>query len=164
MISMPEHREQNWRRPIPVSQALRKFVIRVVGKRTAKRWGREWERAGKLRNPLFDDAPLEPVDNMFRRISSKSLIVTGRFHMLCMAMLARTPFIALPGNTHKIEGMLTDANLSSRYLSSLPASRDEILSWSRWVGDEATRVEKYLQTARSRVAEMFSIIRQMATE
>jgi hypothetical protein len=149
-------------RPIPPSQALRKFVARVIGKRAAKRWRLDWHRFGKLRNPLFDAAPLESVDDLLRRISNKSLIVTGRFHMVCMAMLARTPFIALPGNTHKIEGMLADAELTNRYRSSLPDGHD-LLAWSNWCDDEVTRIEAYVQDARSRISRMFSRIAQVAT-
>jgi len=147
--------------PIPASQALRKFVGRVIGKRASKRWRLDWHRVGKLRNPLFDAAPLDPVDHLFRKISSKSLIVTGRFHMVCMAMLARTPFIALPGNTHKIEGMLADANLSNRFSASLPESHD-LHAWSTWYDDEVTRMEAYLQEARSRISRMFARICQFA--
>jgi len=139
--------------PIPASQALRKLAARVIGKRASKRWGLDWHRSGKLRSPLFEAAPLEPIDNLFRRISSKSLI-TGRFHMVCMAMLARTPFIAVPGNTHKIEGMLADANLSSRYCSSLADGHD-LRAWSDWREEEVTRIEAYLHEARSRISRMF---------
>ena len=81
--------------------------------------------------------------------------------MVCMAMLARTPFIALPGNTHKIEGMLADANLSNRFSASLPESHD-LHAWSTWYDDEVTRMEAYLQEARSRISRMFARICQFA--
>ena len=67
-------------------------------------------------------------------------IVTGRFHMVCMAMLAGTPFIALPGNTHKIEGMLEDANLSNRHCPSLANGREDVFAWSNWRDDDVARI------------------------
>jgi hypothetical protein len=82
--------------------------------------------------------------------------------MVCMAMLARTPFIALPGNTHKIEGMLADADLTNRYRSSLPDGHD-LLAWSNWYDDEVSHIEAYVQDARSRISRMFSRIAQLAT-
>jgi polysaccharide pyruvyl transferase WcaK-like protein len=90
------------------------------------------------------------------------LIVTGRFHMVCLAMLARTPFIALEGNTHKIEGVLADANLSNRFCSALPDGLD-LLAWSKWHDEEFAALEAFLQEARSRISRMFFRIRQLAT-
>lgn len=37
-----------------------------------------------------------------------NLYVTGRFHGVCAAALAGTPFVAFPSNSHKVEGLLTD--------------------------------------------------------
>lgn len=39
------------------------------------------------------------------------IIVTGRFHGVCLAILAQRPFLAISSNTHKIEGLLADAQL-----------------------------------------------------
>jgi len=39
------------------------------------------------------------------------VVVTGRFHGVCFAILARRPFVAFASNTHKIEGLLADAGL-----------------------------------------------------
>ena len=44
-------------------------------------------------------------------IASASVVVTGRFHGICLAILAGRPFVAFASNTHKIEGLLRDANL-----------------------------------------------------
>jgi polysaccharide pyruvyl transferase WcaK-like protein len=144
--------------PLPVSQSLRMAIARVMGRRASKWWGLKRHRPGRSRCKLFDAAPLEQVDDLFRRISSKSLIVTGRFHMVCMALLAGTPFIALRGNTHKIEGLLADAKLTTRYRSSLT---EEPTKWSNWHHDEVRSMEIYLAEARSRISRMFMQIRQM---
>ena len=44
-------------------------------------------------------------------IASASVVVTGRFHGICPAILAGRPFVAFASNTHKIEGLLRDADL-----------------------------------------------------
>jgi polysaccharide pyruvyl transferase WcaK-like protein len=154
----PEAELATLSKPLSASQALRISIARVIGRRASKRWGLKRHRPGKSRNQLFAAAPMEPVDDLFTRISSKSLIVTGRFHMVCMALLAGTPFIALQGNTHKIEGLLADARLTDRYRSALPK---EPLAWSNWHDDEASSIEAYLHGARSRIAQMFSQMRQV---
>jgi Polysaccharide pyruvyl transferase len=143
--------------PLATSEALRKLVVRVIGKRTTKRWGLDWHRVGRMRNPVFDTAAVGSVHDLFRRVCSKSLIVTGRFHMVCMAMLARTPFVALPGNTHKTEGMLADAGLLHRFRSSAPNAPD-LQAWSEWREEEVATVEAYLEEARGRISRMFSRI------
>ncbi len=148
-------------RPASASQASRKVIGKVLGKRVLKRWGLDWHRSEKLRNPLFDAAALGSVDDLFKRISSKRLIVTGRFHMVCMAMLARTPFVALPGNTHKTEGMLADAGLSHRFRTS-PPDEPDLQGWSEWRDEEVASVEAYLQEARGRISRMFSRVARAA--
>ncbi|WP_041319711.1 polysaccharide pyruvyl transferase family protein [Hyphomicrobium denitrificans] len=45
------------------------------------------------------------------------LIVSGRFHALCLAIVLEVPFLAWPSNTHKMEGLLEDAQLSNRIIS-----------------------------------------------
>lgn len=44
-------------------------------------------------------------------IRNSEVIITGRFHGVCLAILLERPFIAVTSNTHKIEGMLVDAML-----------------------------------------------------
>jgi polysaccharide pyruvyl transferase WcaK-like protein len=44
-------------------------------------------------------------------IASATVVVTGRFHGICLAILAGRPFVAFTSNTHKIEGLLRDADL-----------------------------------------------------
>jgi len=49
--------------------------------------------------------------NQMHLIQQASLVVTGRFHGVCLAILAGKPVLALPSNTRKIEGLLKDAHL-----------------------------------------------------
>lgn len=148
-------------RPPVTPRVLRKLTVGVLKKRAPKLWRWEQRLASRARHPLFDAAPLNRINILLKRISSTGLIVTGRFHMVCLAMLARTPFIALEGNTHKIQALLADANLSDRFRSSLPDDLD-LLAWSNWHDGEIGRVEAYLKMARSRISQMFSQIRQLA--
>jgi polysaccharide pyruvyl transferase WcaK-like protein len=55
-------------------------------------------------------APHFSVDQV-SKITRASLVVTGRFHGVCLAILAQRPFVAISSNTHKIEGLLADAQL-----------------------------------------------------
>jgi polysaccharide pyruvyl transferase WcaK-like protein len=148
-------------KPVSIVRALRHGVTTLLGKRAPKLWRFESARSVKSRHALFAEIPPEQIEALLERISSAKLIVTGRFHMVCLAMLARTPFVALEGNTHKIEGLLADSGLSSRHHHRLPDPR-ELLAWSTWRKEEVLRMEAYLETARARIAEMFVKIRQSA--
>jgi len=44
-------------------------------------------------------------------VRDASLVLTGRFHGICLAILSQRPFVAFASNTHKIEGLLKDAGL-----------------------------------------------------
>ena len=51
------------------------------------------------------------TEDIIASLSPNSLIVTGRFHMLTFALKYGIPAIAIPSNTHKMEGLLKDADL-----------------------------------------------------
>ena len=52
--------------------------------------------------PLRDDWRSEYIKNPY---AGAKLVVTGRFHGAVLALLAGVPFLAIPSNTHKIEGL-----------------------------------------------------------
>lgn len=146
-------------KPFLVPRALRKLAVRMLKKRTPKFWRLEQKQMEKAHDLPFQGAPLDRLDVLIKRISGANLIVTGRFHMVCLAMLAHTPFIALEGNSHKIEGMLLDAKLSARYLTS-PPDEDTLIALSKWREGEVATVDTYLGDARARISNMFARIRQ----
>lgn len=54
-------------------------------------------------------APLR--DDHLGQALAAEIVITGRFHGACLAIAAGRPFVAIMSNTHKIEGMLEDAQL-----------------------------------------------------
>lgn len=64
---------------------------------------------------LGDDAAYYPLEDKERAdtwrhavadLRTARLVVTGRHHGVCLAALAGVPFVALPSNTWKVEGLL----------------------------------------------------------
>jgi hypothetical protein len=69
--------------------------------------------------------------NFVLGLKTASLLVTGRHHGVCAAIRARVPFVAMPGNSHKIEGLLASANIPIPLVRShedIPAAIDALPS------------------------------------
>ena len=66
-----------------------------------------------------------------KSLSTSSLLITGRHHAVMAACKARVPFVALSGNTHKIEGFLRTAG------SQIPVCRspNELNNAREWALD-----------------------------
>lgn len=65
-------------------------------------------------------------DELLEFMAGKELIVTGRFHGAVLAIMAETPFLAIPSNTWKTRGMLADLGLSTQYCADERALADAL--------------------------------------
>ncbi|MBP1626350.1 MAG: Polysaccharide pyruvyl transferase [Holophagaceae bacterium] len=106
-------------------------------------------------------------------IYQSEIIVTGRFHGACLAILAGRPFLALPSNTHKIHGMLEDADLGvcarmldlenpteNQLAEAVTAFREQVSdSAVQWAFREAC--QKYIKRAHREAKCMFNAIRDI---
>jgi len=96
---------------------------------------------------LFEDAA-----GFYQSLHTLEVVVSGRFHGTCLALLAGTPFIAIPSNTRKIEQLATDAGLDERRIvnaDELFGNFDAIASQD-WEFSEAelTNRMRFLECAR----------------
>ncbi len=69
---------------------------------------------------------------LVRSLKTARLLLTGRHHAVYAACKARTPFLALAGNTHKIEGIIATANADIpvfRKFSDLKAAIPQVEGW-----------------------------------
>lgn len=60
-------------------------------------------------------------------LSQRELLVTGRFHAVCMAILTKTPFVAVTSNTWKIEALLADIGLDPARVQPMGALTPDLL-------------------------------------
>jgi polysaccharide pyruvyl transferase WcaK-like protein len=121
------------------------------------------DRTGKKRPPKKSEPPFRlpthaTLTELLHCVATSRCVVTGRFHMVCLALLARTPFMAVQSNTHKIEGLLGDVGLQHRFISCQKVQQS-LPQLSCWHEGEAELVETYLCRARRLIGEMFSAIR-----
>lgn len=84
----------------------RSYVFRCMDFQS---WRAHWRKQVRLRLVAMGLLPLRL--RQARCVYDADIVVTGRFHGVCLAILAGKPFVALSSNTYKIEGLLDDAGL-----------------------------------------------------
>jgi hypothetical protein len=101
------------------------------------------------------------LDDFFTALRHSELLITGRFHAVCMAMLTGTPFLAPSSNSHKIEAMLDDAGLSHRVITS-SVVRQALVTPPLWGESEAEAAARYVGWATQAQQDMFDTIARHA--
>ena len=107
---------------------------------------------------------MQPTEDGFvDQVRALRLLVTGRFHALCIALAAGTPFLATETNTHKIVGLIGDAELAPwRHLPVGEIGAAEIERASTWSRDEADARDAFLADTRARIETLFDDLRALA--
>ncbi len=103
------------------------------------------------------DLEMLPLPGFMSALESAELVITGRFHGVCLCLLSGTPFLALTSNSHKIEGMLEDAGLSHRIVrpGDIKAAMAQPPAWS---AEDAKKARAFVKKAVSDQAAMFDAI------
>jgi len=97
------------------------------------------------------------VDEFMALLESSELVVTGRFHVVCLCLVTKTPFLAVASNSHKVEGMLEDAGLSHRLVT--PQKLSEILDKPpAWTQEDNRLAAEFVAMASREQASLFADI------
>ncbi|SMX22477.1 polysaccharide pyruvyl transferase family protein [Boseongicola aestuarii] len=128
-----------------LKRTLRKAYVRYIEKRfLAKHPGTRL-----LKNDI----------DYLNELCQRELLVTGRFHAVCMAILAGTPFVAIKSNSWKIEALLADIGLNPDRIQSEDALNANLLGkdWS-FTERELAAIDASLQLWRADGEIMFDRI------
>jgi len=96
-----------------------------------------------------------------RRLSHLSLLISGRFHSICVAMGTGTPLLALESDSHKVRGMLIDAGLISRLLLPSELTEERILDSMTWKDSERESLSHYLSEATKLRKDLFNRLAEL---
>jgi polysaccharide pyruvyl transferase WcaK-like protein len=141
----------------PVNRAL--TVRNFLGFQLQKRYSRQ---TGSVRiHGWGQEAHCRTMDDLETLVRASRLVVTGRFHMACLCLLLNTPLIALPSNSHKMEGMLEDLGLARRMMRPDEVTSGEMEQLSRWTDSESQAVTRYVREANNSINEMFREVRKL---
>jgi len=117
---------------------------------------------------IFGKAKELTINNLSKVINSR-YIISGRFHGLCLSILAQVPFIAFTSNSYKVEGMLCDI-FGERFSKNLILNSDEftidnVNDSIYFIRENEVEINKkiyeYKSTATSKIEEMFVYIKNL---
>lgn len=98
---------------------------------------------------------IEDNEAFVERLASLKLLVTARYHGLCLAIQTRTPFIAVASNSHKVQGLLEDIGLSKSRLAKLSdINPDLIARLDSYTDEEQALLDRYLLAATENIDKM----------
>lgn len=124
---------------VPVTTEIKSIPARLTGWR---RWLRAQSNAwrnGRFQASFPDTRFLRDDLGFLTELSRHRLVVTGRFHAVCLAILSGTPFIAVSSNSWKIEALVKDIGLDPARLRGLSALTQETLPERNWDYSSAER-------------------------
>ena len=94
-----------------------------------------------------------------KAINSIKLLVTGRFHSLCFAIKAQTPFLTFMLDSYKVEGLLNDIGLGNERIIEIDElDADRIARYDHFTGGELKKIRMYNDTASARIEAIFDKI------
>jgi hypothetical protein len=96
--------------PLRPSGKAPNYQGKIVITDFAKRRSRDFVRYPSNEFAYIDMRTMEWSD-FVSGLKTASVLVTGRHHGVCAAIQAGIPFVAMPGNSHKIEGLIATTNI-----------------------------------------------------
>jgi Polysaccharide pyruvyl transferase len=97
-------------------------------------------------------------------VGSAALSVTGRFHAVCLAVLTRTPFVAVASNSWKIDALIRDIGLDPRRMQPVDALDPLSLASGGWdfAPHESAAIDRFLERQQSQSQSLFAAIAALA--
>lgn len=90
------------------------------------------------------------------------LLIAGRFHAVCLALVLELPFLALKSNTWKVDALLEEAGLTHRLMTNTDEIerllQDNPVPGLAFSPDELARIRAFTTTARNQAHAMFADI------
>ncbi len=97
-----------------------------------------------------------------RKLASLKFLITGRFHSVCFALITKTPFLAIPSNTYKIEGLLYDIGLSNRLITKDQVSLINNESNYEFTEAEIQKIDIFLVNTKNKINALFDKIAELS--
>jgi len=101
----------------------------------------------------------DSLEIFLKKIISSEIVISGRFHIICMCINAKVPFLAYGSNTYKIQGLINDIGISkSRFMSVNTMLNLESFSEYSFSKQELEKIEFYIANSKVKINRMFDQI------
>ena len=98
-------------------------------------------------------------NSYWKKIAGSKSVLTGRYHAMCSALIARTPFLVLKSNSHKVESLLKDIGIGEeRLIFHEDLNNYNKLDFKPFSGKELDLIERYCLKAKADIGRMFDEI------
>lgn len=105
---------------------------------------------------VFQQQVVTQLQELFAPVPRRELLITGRFHAICMALMAGIPILAVASNSYKIQSMLMSARLANRYVEEPQAITWAMIQpYAQWSETERQGRLDYLRIATESIEHMF---------
>ena len=105
---------------------------------------------------------LDSYADYINKIAHLEFLITGRYHALCFALKANTPFFAVKSNSHKIEGMLQDIGIGTDRIVEIDKIVAQNVQTSYlFTTDESEKIRRYVKQAPRQIDDMFDRIEKL---
>ncbi|MHC1999563.1 polysaccharide pyruvyl transferase family protein [Methylobacterium sp. CM6241] len=111
----------------PVTDWSKQIVVSDFHHREQDFWYRITR--GPLAQRTYFDMRDHSWSSLVRSLRTCRLVVTGRHHAVYAACVARRPFVAMTGNTHKIEGLIAASGFPIPVVTSIREA-SKTLHWA----------------------------------
>lgn len=93
-------------------------------------------------------------------ISGAELVITGRFHMVCILLLLEIPFLAVESNTKKISSLLKDVGITGRVFSTVAGLERHFHECRNhnFTAEERMSIARFKQSAHVGRAKLIDIL------
>jgi hypothetical protein len=117
-------------------------------------------RQAKLQAKFPNLKYLESEQDYLNLLQKKELSITGRFHGVCLNLIAGTPFVCISSNSWKIEALFADVGLDKRRLITVDQLSSDFIAQSDWnySDSEIEGIERFLSWTNYRAEEVFDEI------
>jgi len=107
--------------------------------------------------PMQPDAVSPDVHAYLTWLKTLELHVTGRFHGVCLSIMAETPFLAFPSNSHKTEGILQDMGAPDLLIGSFK----EIEEKKELAKEKITLMQAYKENAKKKLETLETKLKEL---
>ena len=111
--------------------------------------------SGSYRDP--DAVNIPSIYAYITWLKTLDLYITGRFHGVCLAVLANVPFLTYNSNCHKIEGLLCDMGCEELLIKT----KKDIRKKKEIAKELLPRAQLYLKSAKFKIENLFERISEL---